>query len=1155
MRFERIELLRFGKFTDLRLDFPDAGLDFHVVVGANEAGKSTIRAAIADLLFGIEARSPYNFVHAYEDLRLGAVVRSADLRWEFQRLKRARQPLRDAQDRPIDDDPLRAMLGDMDRVSYERMFCLDHPRLVRGGDEILMARDDLSRLLFEASSGITGFGRLRDALEDEARSIWDRRRAKDRIFYSAAEELREAERQLKDSTVRARDWVDVERRRQQARDAFDAVRKEHEQLENRRARLERVRRVAPHLQKLRADLQLLERLADAVRLPKGARDEVDRAEMDMATADALIGRAERAVQEAQQRIEGIPVDQACLRRADEIEQLERQRIQTLRYAADIEAHRTELQIRLQEARQLARQLGWNDMDTEDELERAMPPQPVLAAIRALIQEHGRLADAVENAAQAVADKRIEIDTLSAQLEQLGMDPPPARLQAALRAAQALGDPDARIARAREEVRSTSERLAHQLLQLAPWKGTLNELRAQVLPSDSEAREHQAQTERLSSRLQALQEELQRLQSEVAQQEERIGHLERSRRPVTREALETARAERDELWRDIREGRAEIGECAEEFEARIRHADHLADLRYAGASDVAVLEHELEACAQAEVRLRSKQEEVKTLARQLDDHRAAWNDRMRAAGLPELSPLKFLDWLGQRRVCLELAEDQQRQQVALDALIRERDAAAAELRDSLEGTQGEPELGPDTSFAALVACAAERLRSTEARQAQRNTLLDQQRRAQAGLAGLKAREERARAQQQQWQEQWEAQLAAARLPAGTSPAAAAQALDLCTRLADVLKEARTLRRDRIEAMQRELDAFAVMARQLAEDLAPELVTQPPASIALELHRRLVEARSNAERLAEAKKELERHREEIERARQQRLQAEARIRPLLERSGAADIAGLRAAIERSEQLLAVEEAVEQSRRACLESGDGLSIEQLEAEVNAEDVTTIATQLGEIDEKRAELTRRREELASEITDCEAQLRSYDARADAAAAEARRQQALARMAESAERFVKVFVAARLLRWAIDRYREEKQGPLLKRAGQIFSVLTRGSFERLIVEADEKAPQLKGCRPGGKRVGVAGMSDGTRDQLYLALRLAALEMQLEQGRALPFIADDLFINFDDERSFAGFEALAELATHTQVIFLTHHRHLLPIAERAIGRPLSVTTL
>jgi len=148
----------------------------------------------------------------------------------------------------------------------------------------------------------------------------------------------------------------------------------------------------------------------------------------------------------------------------------------------------------------------------------------------------------------------------------------------------------------------------------------------------------------------------------------------------------------------------------------------------------------------------------------------------------------------------------------------------------------------------------------------------------------------------------------------------------------------------------------------------------------------------------------------------------------------------------------------------------------------------------------------------------------------------------------VKVFTAGRLLRWSLDRYREEKQGPLLYRAGAIFSTLTSGSFSKLIVDFEREPMVLEGLRLDGKLVGISGMSDGTRDQL-------SLEMHLEQAVPLPFIADDLFINYDDARSKAGFEALKALSKQTQVIFLSHHDHLIPTVQDVFGSQVNVVFL
>lgn len=81
-------------------------------------------------------------------------------------------------------------------------------------------------------------------------------------------------------------------------------------------------------------------------------------------------------------------------------------------------------------------------------------------------------------------------------------------------------------------------------------------------------------------------------------------------------------------------------------------------------------------------------------------------------------------------------------------------------------------------------------------------------------------------------------------------------------------------------------------------------------------------------------------------------------------------------------------------------------------------------------------------------------------------------------------------------------------------------------------------------------MSEGTTDQLFLSLRLAAVEQSVASGVRLPFLADDLFVNFDDDRSRAGFEVLAELARSTQVLFFTHHAHLAEIARDVVGSAL-----
>jgi uncharacterized protein YhaN len=98
--------------------------------------------------------------------------------------------------------------------------------------------------------------------------------------------------------------------------------------------------------------------------------------------------------------------------------------------------------------------------------------------------------------------------------------------------------------------------------------------------------------------------------------------------------------------------------------------------------------------------------------------------------------------------------------------------------------------------------------------------------------------------------------------------------------------------------------------------------------------------------------------------------------------------------------------------------------------------------------------------------------------------------------------------------------------------------------EADRAV--LRCLRPDGTEVDVDGLSTATRDQLFLALRLATLEHHAAHTEPLPFVLDDILVEFDDDRARAALAALGELAGKTQVILFTHHSRLVELARDAV---------
>jgi uncharacterized protein YhaN len=158
----------------------------------------------------------------------------------------------------------------------------------------------------------------------------------------------------------------------------------------------------------------------------------------------------------------------------------------------------------------------------------------------------------------------------------------------------------------------------------------------------------------------------------------------------------------------------------------------------------------------------------------------------------------------------------------------------------------------------------------------------------------------------------------------------------------------------------------------------------------------------------------------------------------------------------------------------------------------------------------------------------------------------ALARVRPAVAQYLRLRLASEVLQRAIESYREKHQGPVLRRASELFSNLTLGDHCGLTTAfGDDDKPILVAIRRNREQVEVAGLSDGTRDQLYLALRLAAIEHHVETVAPCPVIFDDVLINSDDARASAALEVLGDLATRTQVLFFTHHRHLAEFAIKA----------
>jgi len=1199
MRLQSLELIRYGRFTDRSLNFPPSHCDFHLIVGPNEAGKSTLRRAVAELLFGMPLRSEMDFVHPLAELRLGAVIESAGVAPLAFHRARGRKSLRRPDDSPLPDTALADHLGSSSQGLFERMFCLDLPGLLQGGQSILDASDDMGQLLFQSAAGLADLGRLRDALAQEADGLYAPRRSEKRAFYLALDQVEAARRTLRECTVNTRVWsaavAEVERLEAAAAQADGRWR----QLATQRQQLERLRRIAPRVAQWQELQEQLAALGPTLPLPADAAQRLAEAEVALATQAATLQLQRRSAAQLQQQLQALTPDDAVLALAAAVKALAEQGQACAHHLRDIGRREDEVQQHLREAAALAAQLGWPG--EEAALRERLPSPLMLKALSGLMQQRGALLQAQESAERALARTQNDLARLetaaagpghtqhtkhtdqtgqTGQAEAAAPSPLDSRardLQTALRQAQPLLAA-AHLRSLETAAAQASDQLDQALAALGPWRQEVVQLAGLSLPSEERLSalkaEHATAQAACATALQ---------QQALAQEQARraalaLAQFGAAQQVVTPQEVFQARRARNTLWQGIREQPQTLDEAAPRLDQAIEQADTLVDRLRDQADQAARL---------IGLRQAAEREEAAALAatRQADEaaQRCAlldstWADQAAAIGLPGMPLLDLSGWLGLRRNALQAGAtlDQLRRELA--ARQQAETQAAAALAQALRAfgpalPDPDDSGGAGAALAALCSRAEQLLAEHQTRCAQAAARAEELARAHQDQAQQALQLQHCCAAVAQWQQRWQAALAAASLQTQALPAEvmtpdlAQAAVERVEQLRERLGQVDELRVQRIHTMQRDLADFDRAAAQLRCSLAPASAGDPNdehqspadtpdshawAAAMLERLQRARDVHKEQQRLLNAQRETL---AALQRCEAALAASQAAVAPLYTLAQTAEPATLRERIAASDQQRRLQAQLQPQRQALLEAGDGASFEALLAEHGAAATQDLKAQLELLDGQLEAVAEERRRLAVELNRAQAE-RDHIHGGDAAAqAESKRLEALSQLGDVAERYLQVATGHRLLRWAVDRYRERRQGPLLQRASALFAQLTLGGFARLAPDFEHDPPRLEAVRASGERVGIHGLSEGTRDQLFLALRLAALELHIAADRPLPFIADDLFVNFHDQRSRAGLTVLGELARKTQVIFLTHHEHLVEVARECIGPTINVLTL
>ena len=381
-----------------------------------------------------------------------------------------------------------------------------------------------------------------------------------------------------------------------------------------------------------------------------------------------------------------------------------------------------------------------------------------------------------------------------------------------------------------------------------------------------------------------------------------------------------------------------------------------------------------------------------------------------------------------------------------------------------------------------------------------------------------------------------------LPADTTPEQATLYLDRLTKMFAHLKDAHEEDK-RIRGIDRDASEFKQELNRLVEQLDPDLAQRDVTEQVRALQERLVEAQSQNQRRISLKTQLASQHEQCQAARKEREAVTDQLRSLCLEAGCDDPKLLLEIDRRATERRRLEDDLQTCQSQVLTHANSVPIETFVIEVDAIEADSLTAELDQLHQDLEANDHAQTSVNQVIGELRNELARMDGSAQAAELAEGYQGALSRLRDEVAEYVRLRLAGVVLRQGIERYREKHQGPVLSRAGALFATLTEGSFQDLRIDDEEGSASLKGVRADGRLVDARGMSDGSQDQLYLALRLASLEAWMKTHEPVPFIVDDILLNFDNARALAALRALEELSTSTQVIFFTHHAHLVELAE------------
>ncbi len=1154
VRIDRLDIVAFGNFTDTSLDLSSPGLQ--IIYGANEAGKTTARSAIFNLLYDFDFRTQFDFVHPMARLQLGALIRTdSGAAIEVARFKRNNDPLVARESgKPITDANWHQVLQGMSKADYEAMMTLGWKELLEGTEKLVDRGGALGETLFAAGLGVPEIDAVLKDLENQALALYAPR-ASTKVINASLKACIDSRKLATSQSLKPTAFAEAEKNHQKTKKLRESLDVELRERQQGKDRLVILRGVLPNLVLRRQIIEERARLLSQGPLP--ARSWAEQVNEAIEKRRQLeLNRASLETQLAQtgERLSKITVDTDLLSIADQIDDLAEK-------IGAYEEGRNDRNGLSQESRDLERDaLGLlsrilRRQATEPDLDQARMVLTSKEAIGPASEEWTASHSKLEQAETALGTRESELGKVRDELALLAQVGDPSPLEDAVNAAVSQGDLDKALSAARSELQTAYDLCVETARRLGMEESRFSAALKNPAPSNEEV-EHvlqllqEADAEERSARQQA---DASRARAEELKKQ--LNQLDTEGEFPNEDSLTGLRKMRDETWKLIRsawllqeivtgEGTkfSDDHELASYYEMAMNDSDRTADRMWREADKTALRNSLARDIDREQSTSNGEAQSAQEIRERAQSTYAEWRKAWPELPIP-VSHESLRQWMQNLERLRTANSNWERAKAAHHNAFRtlrthrNRLASLAE-KYHIEMISGN-DLAPLLERSKGVVGEIKRIRD------ERAALEKQLRQIEQKVLEAQKALDLARSKERSASEAFR-KLLSPYADDVTSPGEGRSLLSQLDALGRSLEKRDSLE-ERIAGIEARSKSFEAEANNVLSFLG-----KTTAQSRADVIRRLVQSLKES-RLQEAeRKTISDEREDAEKRLREVKEGLSGIATLLNalagEVAVADTERLANLAESSIKLAELEENIANTEQELIEQGGGQPISELDESSKGLDVALLNAKISGLTDSIDSCEKERKEAIRSETELEGVLQKMDGSDSAASAEAIAESELAKGSEAAELYVRLVLARYIATEAIRRYSDKHQDPLLSRASNYLNQLTDGRYKRTAVVEDSKSrPRLSTIDLNGEERSISELSDGTRDQLYFALRLAAIQETVDSGFVLPVVLDDVLVNFDDNRTRSALKSLTNLARSTQVLLLTHHEHMLSLASDALA--------